>query len=165
MFASRKPRPWSTGWKTLSLLKLAILATVLWLIVVVPDQCAPVVRASEESLDATVAGRSARTSFIVLLKEFWTVGDVVDGRLAIIRPASAVASQASASGTFTTGKVVGDVNWNGRIDLADAITLLQYISGKIELTPEQRRIADLDKDGSPTETDVFTIRDAVTGTG
>ena len=50
VFAPRKPRPWSSAWKTLSLLKLAILAAVLWLIVVVPDQCSSVAQASGQSL-------------------------------------------------------------------------------------------------------------------
>jgi hypothetical protein len=87
VFAVRKPRPWSSGWKTLSLLKLAVLATVLWLIVVVPDQCSSVGQASEQSLEAASARRNARAPLILRMKELGILGEGADGRLVVIRPA------------------------------------------------------------------------------
>ena len=53
--------------------------------------------------------------------------------------------------------MAGDVNLDGVIDLADAIMLMQYVSGSLELTPKQLKAADVNTDGAVNVGDVIII--------
>ena len=53
--------------------------------------------------------------------------------------------------------MVGDVNMDGIVDLADAILVMQYVSGSIELAPRQLKAADINKDGIVNVGDVIII--------
>ena len=53
--------------------------------------------------------------------------------------------------------LIGDVNLDGVVDLADAILLMQHLSGNAELTPKQIKAADVTKDGSVNVGDVILI--------
>ncbi len=51
----------------------------------------------------------------------------------------------------------GDVNLDRKIDLADAIVLMQYLAGGKELAPRQLKGADVNKDGKVNVRDVTII--------
>ncbi len=53
--------------------------------------------------------------------------------------------------------VSGDVTLNGEVDLADAILLMQYLSGNATLSAKQLKAADVNKDGKVNVGDVTII--------
>ena len=53
--------------------------------------------------------------------------------------------------------IIGDVNLDGVVDLADAILLMQYASGSINLTSKQLKAAEVNKDGIVNVGDVIII--------
>ena len=53
--------------------------------------------------------------------------------------------------------LVGDVNLDGVVDLADAILLMQHLSGSIDLSSKQLKAADINKDGAVNVGDVIII--------
>ena len=56
----------------------------------------------------------------------------------------------------------GDVDLNGRIDAADALLVLKYAVGKIDLTPEQVAVADCSYNFYQTEDHKgIDVRDAL----
>ncbi len=53
--------------------------------------------------------------------------------------------------------MIGDVNLDSEVDVADAILLMQYLAGSRELTPRQLKAADANKDGKVNVGDVTII--------
>ena len=53
--------------------------------------------------------------------------------------------------------LIGDVTLDGVVDLADAITLMQYLSGNINLSAKQLKAAEVSKDGIVNVGDVIII--------
>jgi len=51
----------------------------------------------------------------------------------------------------------GDINMDQAISLADAILLLQYLSGSVDFSPSQLKIADVNADGAINVGDVIII--------
>ncbi len=52
---------------------------------------------------------------------------------------------------------IGNVNLDGKVDVADAILLMQYLAGSVELTPRQLKAADANRDGKVNVGDVTII--------
>ena len=59
--------------------------------------------------------------------------------------------------------LVGDLDGDGMITMADAMILFDYLSGVRILTPEQRRAADIDGDGFVTMADAMILFDFLSG--
>ncbi len=57
----------------------------------------------------------------------------------------------------------GDVDGDGRVSAADALTALQASVGKVTLTDEQKQRADMDSDGKVTASDAHEILKKSTG--
>ncbi len=53
--------------------------------------------------------------------------------------------------------MTGDVSLDGKVDLADAILLMQYLSGNTALSARQRKAADVNRDGKVNVGDVTII--------
>lgn len=51
----------------------------------------------------------------------------------------------------------GDIDGNGKVALADATLLRQYLVGEITLSETQKTKADLDSDGKITAKDVYIL--------
>jgi len=58
---------------------------------------------------------------------------------------------------FGAPPISGDVNLDGVVNLADAILLMQYLSGNTELSSKQLRAADVSKDGIVNVGDTILI--------
>jgi hypothetical protein len=52
-------------------------------------------------------------------------------------------------------RIPGDLNADGRVDVADVVWILEFSTGRIEITPEQVTVGDLNEDGG------IDVRDAV----
>jgi hypothetical protein len=59
-------------------------------------------------------------------------------------------------------KVVGDVDFNGRLQVADLILTSRYIRGMIGFSAEQFRTADLNGDGTADVFDLIRYRHLLT---
>jgi hypothetical protein len=57
--------------------------------------------------------------------------------------------------------VYGDVNRNGRLEISDALLLAQGLNRVLELTPAQRRAADLDVDAKTNNDDLLLLMQAL----
>lgn len=53
---------------------------------------------------------------------------------------------------------VGDVNMDGRIDILDATLIQKYVAGIVELSAEQKHLADYINDGDITVVDATKIQ-------
>lgn len=53
---------------------------------------------------------------------------------------------------------VGDVNMDGRIDILDATLIQKYVAGIVELSAEQKYLADYINDGDITVVDATKIQ-------
>ncbi len=58
---------------------------------------------------------------------------------------------------ITSPVAIGDVSLDGKVDVADAIALMQYLAGSKTLTARQLRAADVNKDGKVNVGDVTII--------
>lgn len=54
--------------------------------------------------------------------------------------------------------VAGDINGDGKVTVADIITLREIILGRLSPTPVQQQAADINKDGSISVVDVVALR-------
>lgn len=61
------------------------------------------------------------------------------------------------------GNIYGDVNLDGKVDVADATTIQRYLVSIINLTAEQRELADIDGDGKVSITDATIIQRLIAG--
>ena len=59
--------------------------------------------------------------------------------------------------------ILGDVNQDGEIKASDAVLVLKYIAGNIELTDLQKQVADVNKDGEIKASDAVLILKYVAG--
>ena len=57
----------------------------------------------------------------------------------------------------------GDADCDGSITSADALNVLQIVTGLANMTDEQKNLADLDGDGQVTSADALIILQIVTG--
>lgn len=62
----------------------------------------------------------------------------------------------------SSAAVTGDVDLDGKITSADALTVLQHATGITTLTSEQKKIADVNKDGRINSTDALEILHYIT---
>ena len=61
--------------------------------------------------------------------------------------------------------LIGDVNFDGSVDVADALLVMRHAMGIITLTDEQLAVADLDGDGAITISDAIIIMRITMGIG
>lgn len=61
------------------------------------------------------------------------------------------------------GNIYGDVNLDGKVDIVDATTIQRYLASIINLTAEQKDIADIDGDGTVSILDATTIQRLLAG--
>ena len=54
--------------------------------------------------------------------------------------------------------ILGDVNQNGIVSVADVLMIQNYLAGKITFTEEQKIAADFNKDGAVGTADVLAIQ-------
>lgn len=57
----------------------------------------------------------------------------------------------------------GDVNGDGNVTAADTALIVRHIEKQDELTAEQKKVADIDKDGEVTSLDLAKIKEIVDG--
>ncbi len=60
-------------------------------------------------------------------------------------------------GILSEDALIGDVNLDGKVDVADAIALMQYLAGSKTLTAKQLRAAEVNKDGKVNVGDITII--------
>jgi hypothetical protein len=89
-----------------------------------------------------------------------------DGMIDLVTPDSidtvAVLINRTGAGTEPS-PMVGDLNEDSRLDVRDAIILLQSLVGTVPLTPSQQSVADLNKDTRINVSDVVALLKAILG--
>lgn len=74
-----------------------------------------------------------------------------------------VAAGSYPSGATTKAFVLGDVNLNGTVSMADVLLLQNYLAGAAALSAEQLAAADFNKDGAVNTQDVMAIQRYLSG--
>ncbi|WP_028519536.1 glycoside hydrolase family 97 catalytic domain-containing protein [Ruminococcus flavefaciens] len=59
-------------------------------------------------------------------------------------------------------RVIGDVDFNGRLNVADLVLTTRYIQGSITFSTEQHRVADVNEDGTADVFDLIRYRKLLT---
>lgn len=60
------------------------------------------------------------------------------------------------------GKIIGDVDGDGKLTLQDNLWINEYLAGKREFTDEQKNLADFNRDGQVSLDDSLAVLEAVT---
>ena len=66
------------------------------------------------------------------------------------------------NGSITVVEMLGDVNGDGVIDVADVVALRRYLAGGYNIVIDEKA-ADVNQDGQITIADVIALRRMITG--
>ncbi|HBL40043.1 MAG TPA: hypothetical protein DDY98_00110 [Ruminococcaceae bacterium] len=69
----------------------------------------------------------------------------------------AVVAGLFVTNAFAAGTRMGDVDFNGSVDVEDALIILSSVSGEKTLSVEQRAVADVSYDGKINSVDALRI--------
>ncbi|MGN0621911.1 MAG: CotH kinase family protein [Porcipelethomonas sp.] len=73
-------------------------------------------------------------------------------------PQAASSDISAAETPDVSGKLTGDVNLNGNIDIQDAVLLQEFLLGAVSLTDSQGSCADINSDGSVNVFDLVSLK-------
>ena len=119
------------------------------------------------ALTATIAPGDATDKNLVWTSSNQEIATVSDGKVKAVHEGSATITATASNGKSTMCKVIvrnsdsvyvlGDVNGDNTVDIADALLISQFDAGLIDIDESQRIFADVNKDGSVDIADALLI--------